>query len=84
MPQTIVKIHLLNYKDILKPRGSMKKESLGLYIKEKMTSNYEHFTNPEYGDNPDVEDLIHQLGVNAITEVMEAIRQFENEVKQKI
>jgi hypothetical protein len=84
MLKKVVRIHLLNYKDVLKPRGSMKKESLGLYIKEKMMSDYEHFTNPEYGDNPDVADLIHQLGVNAITEVMEAVKQFENEVKSKI
>lgn len=59
----------------------MKKDSLGLYIKEKMIDSYEHFTNPEYGDNPDKKELYNQIKMNVISEIIEAIKEFEAEIK---
>jgi hypothetical protein len=43
-----IRIHLYSYKSVLKPRGSMKKESLGLEIYERLTSVFKDWSNPDY------------------------------------
>jgi len=45
IPKGAIRIHLYSYKNILKPRGSMKKESLGLEIYERLTSVFEDWGN---------------------------------------
>ena len=49
IPKGAIRIHLYPYRNVLKPRGSMEKESLGLAIYERLTGNYDDWTNPEYG-----------------------------------
>ena len=71
-------IHLYHYKNVLKPRGSMEKESLGLIIYERLAGNYEDWTNPKYGDNPKENELLKQLKKNLFGEVETAWKKFIN------
>ena len=73
-----IRIHLYPYRNVLKPRGSMKKESLGSAIYERLTSNFEDWSNPDYGDNPSAEDLLKQLRKNLMGEVEAAWNKFIN------
>ncbi len=55
IPEGAIRIHLYSYHNVLKPRGSMDKESIGLLICERLIDTYEDWTNPEHGDNPSEE-----------------------------
>jgi len=70
------RIHLYNINDVLRPRGSMKKESLGETILERLQSVYESWTNPEFGDNPDIDDLYKAMEKNLHEEVDGAWKEF--------
>ena len=70
------KVHLINADRILKPRGSLKKESIGLVILERLLSNFEHWNNPSYSDNPDVGALLYHLKNNLDSEVSAAWNEF--------
>ncbi len=54
----------------------MKKESLGLAIYERLTSIFEDWSNPDYGDNPEQDELINQLRKNLFSEVETAWEKF--------
>jgi hypothetical protein len=69
IPEGAVRIHLYNSKNVLMPRGSMKKESIGLYLYEKLMDLYEDWTDPKYGDNPEEEELLDTLRKNLDHEV---------------
>jgi len=69
IPEGAVRIHLYNSKNVLMPRGSMKKESIGSYIYDKLKGAYEEWTDPKYGDNPPEEELLHMLRENLEHEV---------------
>ena len=71
-----VRVHPYSYKNVLKPRGSMKKESLGEYILERLLTYYEDWTNEEYGDNPNQATLLQFLQDNLRDEVAEAWKEF--------
>ena len=68
IPEGAIRVHLYNFKEVLKPRGSMEKESLGLSIYERLTAAFEYWTDPAYGDNPEPSDLIKQLRENLASE----------------
>ena len=72
----IKRIHLYNWENVLMPRGSMKKESIGPYLLERMQGAYEDFTDPEYSDNPNEEELTQKLYLNMLSEVTEAWMEF--------
>ena len=55
---------------------SMKKESLGLAIYERLTSNFEDWSNQKYGDNPRPDELLQQLRKNLMSEVEAAWEKF--------
>jgi hypothetical protein len=76
IPEGSIRIHLYNYRNVLKPRGSMQKESLGLEIHECLTSAFEEWANPNYGDNPSRSDLLSQLRKNLLSEVEAAWTKF--------
>ena len=76
IPKGAIRIHLYSYRNVLKPRGSMKKESLGLEIYERLTSIFEDWSNPNYGDNPEPDELIRQLRKNLMSEVEAAREKF--------
>jgi len=69
IPEGAVRIHLYDFKKVLMPRGSMKKESIGPYLLERLQNSYEDWTDPLYGDNPSVSELLEYLYTNLIGEV---------------
>ena len=71
-----IRIHIYSYQNVLKPRGSMQKESLGLLIYEHLTDTFDDWTNPDYGDNPAAEELLKQLRKNLLSEVEAAWDKF--------
>lgn len=77
------RIHLTNVSDILRPRGTLKKDSLSLYLFEKLISEYEYWTDPEYSDNPPVGKLIELLLKNLSDEVSFASIEFLKELARR-
>lgn len=77
-----IKVHLYDVSDVLKPRGSMEKESLGAYLLEKLNDYYESWTNKEYGDNPTEEELLALLKTNLNSEVESAWINFRRSLKE--
>lgn len=69
-------VHLYNARNVLAPRGSMQKESLGSYILEKLIVYYESWTDKKYGDNPDQSTLLKLLQENLKEETDAAWREF--------
>lgn len=78
IPKGAVRLHLYRFEDVLRPRGTMKKESLGAYILERLEGAFEQWSNGEYGDNPEVTMLFQHLHKNLMEEVQNAWREFEN------
>jgi len=76
LPKDAVRVHLINYESIFRPRGSMKKNSLGEYILDKLEGTYEYWTDEEYGDNPPVKDLLETMEKNLWAEVSSAWNEF--------
>ncbi|MEE9574172.1 MAG: hypothetical protein V3W20_14045 [Candidatus Neomarinimicrobiota bacterium] len=72
IPEGAVRVHFYDPKNVLMPRGSMKKESIGPYIHERLKGSFEFWTDPKYGDNPSVSDLITFMYTNLIGEVDQA------------
>lgn len=69
IPKGAVRIHLYNSNNVLMSRGSMKKESVGIYLYEKLKGSYEDWSDPKYGDNPSEEELLNNLRKNLDHEV---------------
>jgi len=76
LPPDAKKVHLIPYQSSLKPRGTMAKNSLGLYILMKLVSAYESWTDPSYSDNPEETVLVKTLVDNVKNEADAAIRTF--------
>jgi len=76
-------IHLYKFQDVLKPRGTMKKESLGALILERLCDYYESWTSEEYGDLPSEDELLKRLNKNLKDEVENAWLHFLIEVEEK-
>lgn len=73
IPEGAKLVHMFYpYTNVLHPRGTMKKESVGEYILEKLESNFELFTDEKYCDNPSVTDLLEKMHENLIEEVANA------------
>ena len=82
IPTGTIRIHLYSFRNVLRPRGgTMKKESLGLVIYERLMGAYEEWTDPKYGDNPEVSELLKLLRRNLMEEVETAWTKFTNEIK---
>jgi hypothetical protein len=72
IPKGAVRVHLYNPRNVLMPRGSMKKESIGPYLLDRLKDGFEDWTDPKYGDNPVLSDLIKCLHKNLMGEVEQA------------
>ena len=72
----IKRVHLYNWENVLMPRGSMQKESIGPYLLDRLKDGYESWTDPVFGDNPEEEELTQKLYLNMIQETTEAWMQF--------
>ncbi len=66
------RIHMYDVKNVLMPRGSMKKESIGPYLLERLQGSYETWTDPQFGDNPDNFELLELIHTNLMGEVEQA------------
>lgn len=80
LPEGAVRVHFYNVKNVLMPRGSMQKESIGPYIHERLKGSFEDWTDPKYGDNPSVSDLITFMHTNLIGEVEQAWLTFVKDI----
>jgi len=76
IPEGAMQIHLYNFERVLRPRGSMKKESVGSHLLEKLNSYFESWTDKKYGDNPPKEELLKHLHENLMSEVERAWKEF--------
>ena len=76
LPKGAIQIHLYNCSNVLRPRGHMKKESIGVTVLERLESAYESWTDPQYGDNPDESALLEILKQNLQQEVEGAWKEF--------
>jgi len=76
IPEGAVQAHMYKPEGMLKPRGSMIKESIGLKICEELISYYESWTDPKYGDNPGQAKVIEILKKNLDDEVAAAWKTF--------
>ena len=72
IPEGAVKMHLYDPQNVLMPRGSMKKESIGPYLLERLKNCFEEWSDKSYGDNPSTSDLIKHLHNNLMGEVEKA------------
>lgn len=71
-----VQVHLYDSSNVLRARGHMGKESVGMYLLERLSACYESWTDEKYKDNPDKTDLIKLLQNNLQEEVHGAFREF--------
>lgn len=71
-----IQVHLYEFSDVLRPRGHMEKESIGLDILTHLLAYYESWTDKKYGDNPDKSTLIKLLRDNLKEEAEGAFREF--------
>jgi len=83
LPEGAVRVHMYNHKDVLRPRGHMQKESIAEYLLDRLLSSYESWTDGEFGDNPEVTELIATLQKNMKEEVYGAWREFIKRVNIK-
>lgn len=72
----IKQIHLIGHKTIFKPRGSMKKNSLGEYLFEKLNDHFDCYTDPKFEGNPELDDLLQTMYTNMLLEVTAAWSKF--------
>lgn len=80
-PEGMAQVHMYPVRNVLHPRGSMKKESVGGYLSDRLQGAWESWTDPQYGDNPEEKDLIEHLVCNLVAEVDAAIAEFTNALK---
>ena len=79
IPKGAIKIHLYHFKNGLRPRGTMQKESISLVIYERLISAFEDWSKPEYGDNPNSSELLKLLKNNLTEEIDAAWKKFIDE-----
>ena len=69
-------VHLYNFDNVLHPRGSMEKESLGAYILERLKDAYESWTDPQYADSHPHDAVLKMLYNNLMNESVTAYEEF--------
>ena len=77
------KVHWGSCEDVLMPRGSMEKESIGLSVLERLESIFESYTDPSYSDNPDIGTLLFHLKSNLDSECQKAWNEFLKRVNSR-
>jgi hypothetical protein len=82
IPKGAVQCHLYNVENVLRPRGRLKKESLSLYIRQKLLDSYESWTDPECGDNPTEAELLNLMKRNLEEEIDSAWKSFSKAIKR--
>ena len=69
-------VHLYNPTDMLRPRGTGEKESISLYISERLNNCFEDWTDLKYSDSLGDDETIRILIMNLISETENAINTF--------
>jgi len=72
----LTQVHLYDFRNILMPRGTMQKESLSLYISEKLQSAFDSWTDPKYGDSLPKDVVLQKMYKNLLTQVIDAWDEF--------
>jgi hypothetical protein len=70
------RMHLYDIRNILRPRGSMQKESLSLKLYEYLREAFAYWSDPKYGDSVTAEKLVPLLKHNLEQEVTIAWKRF--------
>ena len=83
MKRKLIQLHLYPARNVLKPRGSMAKESIGIAIYERLQGAYESWTKPGYGDNPDKATLLRLLEKNLWSETEVAWKRFLADIEKQ-
>jgi len=83
LPEGAVYVHMYDYKNVLRPRGHMQKESIAEYILDRLLAYHESWTDSKYGDNPEVTELLSLLQKNLKEEVDGAWREFIKRINTK-
>ena len=83
IPEGAIQVHLYDVKNVLRPRGHMKKESIAEYLLEKLEGAYESWTDKKYGDNPTEDELLQLLHTNMVEEVDGAYMEFVKRLLEK-
>lgn len=78
LPEGAVRVHLYNFKNVLRPRGTLQKESLSEYICERLQNLFEDWTDKKYGDSKEPEEVLKQLKENLIEEANNGYDKFFN------
>ena len=81
IPEGAQRIHLYNFDNLLRPRGTMQKESIGLSLYEKFMSTYEYWTDPKYGDRKPPEEVVQKIRQNVMEELEQAFIKFLHDIK---
>lgn len=77
LPEGAQKIHISPVQEVLRPRGSMAKESVGEYLLECLEEHWKYWTDPSYSDNPPKSILAYRLECNLRSEVEAALLEFK-------
>ena len=78
-----VQVHLYDSSNVLRPRGHMEKESIGVNVLEKLLDYYESWTDKKYGDSLDPSPLIALLQTNLKEETEGAFREFLKRINKE-
>jgi hypothetical protein len=81
LPEGVQRIHLYNFDNLLRPRGSMQKESIGVSLYEKFVREYEYWTDPNYGDRRPPEEVVQKIRENVMEELEQAFIKFLQDIK---
>ena len=81
IPEGAVRVHLYNFRNVLMPRGSMEKESIGAYILERLINTFETWTDDQFGDNPQIPVLMNYMQHNLREEMEQAWERFYDHVQ---
>jgi len=78
IPEDAVEMHLYDWQNVMMPRGSRQKESIYEIIFPRLVESFLSFTDPKYGDNPHIEDLLKTMSKNLLGEMLNAWEDFLN------
>ena len=83
IPKNANQIHLYNVYDVLRPRGHMKKESIGVSVKEDLESAFNSWTDNKYSDRVDPKLCLDILLKNLEEEINGAFHSFVKSVEKE-
>ena len=83
IPKNANQIHLYDIQNILRPRGHMKKESIGILVKESLEGAFDSWTDKQYSDRVHPTFCLTILLKNLEEEINGAFDSFVKSVEKK-